>query len=112
VFASKGIAERVSARALNDINDWGTSDHRRGLIEFTVPSTSRSAGRGVAMGSQSCPHEDYEYEQARHLPGTNGYNDVCTERGCGARPEVSRHWLDAERPWWGAYCKEHADLTA
>lgn len=32
-FASRGFHERVTVRALNEVNDWGSSDHCRLLIE-------------------------------------------------------------------------------
>ena len=33
VFASRGFHESVRARALNEVNEWGPSDHCRMLIE-------------------------------------------------------------------------------
>ena len=33
VFASKGFHERVRARALNGVDEWGPSDHCRLVIE-------------------------------------------------------------------------------
>jgi endonuclease/exonuclease/phosphatase family metal-dependent hydrolase len=33
VFASRSIAERVTTRALNDVEEWGASDHCRVAIE-------------------------------------------------------------------------------
>jgi exonuclease III len=36
VFASAGIADRVSTRALNDVGEWGGSDHCRILIDVDV----------------------------------------------------------------------------
>ncbi len=33
VFASESIAERVRVRAMNDVADWGPSDHCRVVIE-------------------------------------------------------------------------------
>jgi len=36
VFATEGIADRLSVRALNDLADWGPSDHCRVVIEVNV----------------------------------------------------------------------------
>ncbi len=34
VFASKGLGGRVRVKALNDVNQWGPSDHCRVLVEY------------------------------------------------------------------------------
>ena len=35
-FASRGFHERIKVRALNEIDEWGSSDHCRLLIEVTI----------------------------------------------------------------------------
>ena len=37
-FASRGFHERVKVRALNGIDEWGSSDHCRLLIEVAIAS--------------------------------------------------------------------------
>ena len=37
VFATRNIADRISVRALNEVDDWGPSDHCRILIELPDP---------------------------------------------------------------------------
>ena len=37
VFASRGFADRLSVRALNDPEEWGRSDHCRIEMEFSQP---------------------------------------------------------------------------
>lgn len=36
VFASRGFHEKITVRALNDVDQWGSSDHCRLMIEITV----------------------------------------------------------------------------
>lgn len=39
VFASAAIADRVRVRALNEIDEWGPSDHCRILIDVKTSAT-------------------------------------------------------------------------
>jgi len=36
VFASESIADRISVKALNSVEEWGPSDHCRVMIELNV----------------------------------------------------------------------------
>ena len=44
-FASRGFHERVSVRAMNEIHEWGPSDHCRLIIEV---KTNADCGKAVA----------------------------------------------------------------
>ena len=45
-FASRGFHETVSVRAMNEVDEWGTSDHCRLIIEVK-PSAESGAGSGA-----------------------------------------------------------------
>ncbi|MDE2997488.1 MAG: hypothetical protein OXU79_00245 [Gemmatimonadota bacterium] len=45
-FASRGFHERVSVKAMNEVNEWGPSDHSRLIIEVET-----SAGSGAGFGA-------------------------------------------------------------
>ena len=58
VFATTNIADRLSIRALNEVDDWGPSDHCRILIE--LPDHRRVTAKRQDLESWSCDQCDVD----------------------------------------------------
>ena len=56
VFATRNIADRVAVRALNEVQEWGPSDHCRILIE--LPDPRRTAREKPDLVNWSCDQCD------------------------------------------------------
>lgn len=64
--------------------------------------------------SRSSRYEDKTFDPLLHEPGTNGRDNVCSVRYCGAPPVISRRWFPPDYPdgWMACYCQSHAHKSA
>ncbi len=58
VFATRNIGDRLSVRALNEVDDWGPSDHCRILIE--LPDPRRATAKMQDLQTWSCDECDVD----------------------------------------------------